>query len=915
MPESELKTKITTDITGLREGTEAASSQFRKIGDQIKGSFSQLNSHVSNQMKQLSSGFTSAIGGMMSLGTIFGSAIAGILSYGAMKGAIDSTLAWGRGVHDLQEAMGMASPAATNLAVALRMIGVSTETYISANMRLGMRLKANEDALVQIGVKTRDVNGALLSQKEIFDSAISAMMSYKEGADRNQFALYAFGRNAQQVYDFMKLNNEVMARAAAIAEQFGLSLDIEKLKMYGREINVMNLFFEAVKIKVGAELIPELVRLGGWFGEVGPTVISVTVTAVKILIGIFDTLITGVRQTAIFIQTSFLQTADILAGVATSIYFGLGGAFNFINNAANELWIAVSAAFTQIGGIVGSVAAAVYFLAQGEFKLAWDAIVDGVTDAGRIGGQALIDLEKNAAKTGSQLKADFGAAWGGLKDGFKDAEKAGIDGFARIGKLGDEWAKRMKGLFATTKGTLAAPVGGGEEKAKGTKEFVEPEMTSRVVRWKEALDQIKIDENAFFNFSIDREKSYWLEKLELVKGNTRRDQDDRKAIRAIIFDLEKKSVKDLLDIDIAKYRQMQEDEKTSGVERIKIEDMILKRLAEIYGKDSVEFQRGILEKMKMLDAYDKSEKELVGKAIEGDVKAYDASVEAKRAEINQKHELGLISAAEMVGLERDVVTERFFTEMDALNRLGMLWGEYPEKYAEVMERIKLLKEKYNADMRMSDIKLVDESKKTWDKYLQPISSAFSTMIHGIISGTTTLSKALSEMFQNILLSFIDMLIQMVVEWVRNQIVMVVTGKAIRAPAAVSEVISEAAVGAAAGFSSVMEAVPYPYNLVMAPVVAAETFASIMSFAPAASAEGGWDVDKTQMALIHKDEMVLPAGIAEGFRGMFAGGGGGGGGWKPNQKTFADLGSAYGKGQGKAFVNALRGAARNMGFKR
>jgi hypothetical protein len=189
------------------------------------------------------------------------------------------------------------------------------------------------------------------------------------------------------------------------------------------------------------------------------------------------------------------------------------------------------------------------------------------------------------------------------------------------------------------------------------------------------------------------------------------------------------------------------------------------------------------------------------------------------------------------------------------------------------------------------------------------------MIRGIISGTTTLSKALGEMFQNILLSFIDMLIQMAVEWIRNQIVMVVTAKAIRKPAAVGEVTSEAGVGAAAAFSSVMEALPYPYNIAVAPAMAAATFGSIMSYAPLAAAEKGWDVDKTQMALIHEKEMVLPAGIAEGFRAMFAGPGAGGGGWKPNQKTFSELGAAYGKGQGKAFASALRGAARNMKIRR
>ena len=56
---------------------------------------------------------------------------------------------------------------------------------------------------------------------------------------------------------------------------------------------------------------------------------------------------------------------------------------------------------------------------------------------------------------------------------------------------------------------------------------------------------------------------------------------------------------------------------------------------------------------------------------------------------------------------------------------------------------------------------------------------------------------------------------------------------------------------------------------MAPAVGAETFAAAMAFLPMASAAGGWDRVPYDGALaeLHKDEMVLPAAIANPLRAM------------------------------------------------
>lgn len=83
---------------------------------------------------------------------------------------------------------------------------------------------------------------------------------------------------------------------------------------------------------------------------------------------------------------------------------------------------------------------------------------------------------------------------------------------------------------------------------------------------------------------------------------------------------------------------------------------------------------------------------------------------------------------------------------------------------------------------------------------------------------------------------------------------------------VAQIASYAATGAAAAYASTA-AIPI-VGPGLAPEVAAATYAAIMAFAPAATAERGWGkVPKTTVTELHKDEMVLPASLASPMRSM------------------------------------------------
>jgi hypothetical protein len=113
---------------------------------------------------------------------------------------------------------------------------------------------------------------------------------------------------------------------------------------------------------------------------------------------------------------------------------------------------------------------------------------------------------------------------------------------------------------------------------------------------------------------------------------------------------------------------------------------------------------------------------------------------------------------------------------------------------------------------------------------------------------------------------------MVTEWIEQHIVMKIFGIKTSAETAQADIQGSAAAGAAAAGASAAK-LPFGWALI-APITMA-VFGMLSAFKGRVnSAAGGfYQVDRDQLALIHQNEMVLPAGIADRLRSTVASGGG------------------------------------------
>ncbi len=206
-----------------------------------------------------------------------------------------------------------------------------------------------------------------------------------------------------------------------------------------------------------------------------------------------------------------------------------------------------------------------------------------------------------------------------------------------------------------------------------------------------------------------------------------------------------------------------------------------------------------------------------------------------------------------------------------------------------------------SDKDKLDAQGVQNSEAHWQGMLQPIQRALDTSITGLITGTTTAQKALSNVSRSIVGEFVNSAVGGVLGGVGNLFgASVLAGNGSGGSQDFSGGVTGAAEGILGGglFSSLFRGIGTLFSFEQGGIVP--------------SAQGGWMVPSTSLAMLHTNEMVLPANISQGLQSMIANGGGSA---APNV-TFAVSAmdsqsvAAFFKNNGATLVSAINNAIRN-----
>lgn len=374
-------------------------------------------------------------------------------------------------------------------------------------------------------------------------------------------------------------------------------------------------------------------------------------------------------------------------------------------------------------------------------------------------------------------------------------------------------------------------------KGKDKKEKAEPDK--RLQEWKSELERKKEAEGDYFKNSQMMEEAYWTEKLAEVQGNGEKEKQIRRSIEHELYAIHKAQA--------AQNRSLDD------------EDIAAKKNAATY------------------------------------------EIELKRESLKTQLDLGQISAQQQLTGERSLVDQQYQIDRAAINSKILLYQEDALAVAKFAEQKLGLERKHALDINKINADLLKQQKQNIDQMLTPITNAISTSVQGMVQGTTTMTKALQNIFKSIGAMFLDMCAKMVKDWAVKELAntalaqkqgmirtlfekmgLIETAAATTTSEATKTATTIAAseaqipfvAGLAAGEAAASVAsIPY-VGPAMAAAAYAETYALVMS-GLTGFAVGSWNVPGDMVTKIHQGEMIVPAEFADSVRN--GGGLGGGGG--------------------------------------
>ena len=569
-------------------------------------------------------------------------------------------------------------------------------------------------------------------------------------------------------------------------------------------------------------------------------------------------------------------------------------------------------------GAIGGLAAVFYGLKMA-VEIVWEVIKVFVQTA-------VIQLMRFADSASKALEFDFEgakAAWKTGGDAIADNFGKALD---RITAKAEANRDKMTNLFAaptaTTKKSGGESSDGGAEKKK--------KAESKMPEWKAELEARKEVEGQFFKNSLAEDEAFWQQKLLAAKGNAK----EEIAVKHELFAIHKTLAVQKFTDEMDGLKAEEAAAKAGSLKRIDLAAQVATRIGETYGYESREYMAAIKEVQKTAEEWNKEQEKLEAMKIQRTRDHQLSGINMERDRLAMMKNLGQLSDQEEIAALKVLEEKKYQIEVLAQqDKIALLKDDQVAQQQQLDELAKM-QEKHDADMGKLDAQRVLAVKKSWDTMLGAVSGAFEQSLNGMIQGTQTFQKSMANIGQAILAEFIKMGVKKATTWVANELTMTtatVAGTTARGAAETAGATESMAIGGMTSIKSILNsawetmanvyksiaAIPI-VGPVMAPMMAGAAFGVVAGVAGkiASSAGGEWQVPADRLNLVHKDETILPAHIAEPLRNMVAGGGNFGAGGHTINISATDTQDVLRSLQkGGALQKALTDLNRNFTFPR
>lgn len=289
-------------------------------------------------------------------------------------------------------------------------------------------------------------------------------------------------------------------------------------------------------------------------------------------------------------------------------------------------------------------------------------------------------------------------------------------------------------------------------------------------------------------------------------------------------------------------------------------------------------------------------------AIHGEIFAERATFAERQSLYAELARLRILSGQQRLAATRSALDAEYSAEKSLLEKELRLGGLRLAQRRRVLNRMLALDIEYARDSQRIILQSVQQTVAPINKMVDAISASLSSGWTGMILGTRNFHQVMQSLTRTLVSQFVRMGVEMVANWAKAQIAQVVLSQTAEGQKTAAALAGAAARTGVAGAEAAASLGPQIAAAVRSIVIdAGATFAGVFAFlapfmgpaaaGPAAASQGAvlaaasfdigaWSIPQDQLALVHRNELVMPAAEAGAFRSMLSGAAQGHGGAGP-----------------------------------
>lgn len=278
-------------------------------------------------------------------------------------------------------------------------------------------------------------------------------------------------------------------------------------------------------------------------------------------------------------------------------------------------------------------------------------------------------------------------------------------------------------------------------------------------------------------------------------------------------------------------------------------------------------------------------------AIGRDIAAERAALAEKKSLYAELAKLKILSAGERLSATQAALDAEHASERALLEKGLQLDGLKLEQRKALTDGMLALDAKYAQDSQRLMLQSVQQIVAPMNRVFDSMSSSLSSGLSGMIVGTKSFQQVLQSLTRSVVSQFVKMGVDVVADWGKKQLALgalSVVGESQKTAAATAGATARVGVSASEAAASQMAILGSVMKSITAS--ASETFAGVFGFlapvmgpaaaGPAAAAQGvvasvaaydigAWSIPHDQLAMVHKNELVMPAAEAGAFRSLLS----------------------------------------------